>query len=252
MGATIGEVIMTKIESIAIEDREIVLPLLNIRSASDAILAYYALEHPENLVELYVNYSFDNRPSGFLVSAKTGYDLFRPLVLPAVGTESAMVELLEFFLSQPMPILIQVPLEQRDWIEKVLELQNIHVTELLRLEPAAFEPMLNVLVVESQTPESLPRFEIRSKSGSRAIAGVNWKGNRFAEVYVNADQEALERNFALSVLASVCSSLVEHNLTPLFQNEKSVLDYGQLDKLGFRPTGTRYLFAHAELKSSAI
>jgi hypothetical protein len=245
-------VIMTKIQSIAIKDRDMVLPLLNLRSASDAIFAYYALEHPENLVELYVNYSVDDRPSGFLVSAKTGYDLFRPLVLPAVGSESAMVELLRSFLSQPMPILIQVPLEQRDWIEKVLVLQNIHVTELLRLEPAAFEPILNVLVVESKTPESLPRFEIRSKSGARAIAGVNWKGNRFAEVYVDADQEGVERNFALSVLASVCSNLVDQNLTPLFQNEKSVLDHEQLDKLGFRSTGTRYLFAHAELKSSAI
>jgi hypothetical protein len=238
---------MTKIDAIAIENREILLPLLDLRSASDAILAYYAIEHPENKISLFANYSVSGRPNGFLISARTGFDLFRPLVLPAVASRETMSKLLQKFLTPPQPILIQIPLEQREWIEDDLDLTNIHISELLRLDVREFEPILNVLVIEKSAPDF--RFEIHAKSGSKAIAGLNWKGSTFAEVYLEADREALERGLGISVLAAACSKLLQLKLVPLYRYEASSLEYSKLEELGFRSTGTRSIFADAQLKN---
>ena len=62
--------------------RPVIRPLLDDRSTADALAAYYALYHPADRTELFV-YPADSSaglPRGFLVRARTGMDLFRPLV----------------------------------------------------------------------------------------------------------------------------------------------------------------------------
>lgn len=239
---------MAKVEVIANENRETLASLLDLRSASDSVLAYYVLDHPAQKVKIYASYAANGRLNGFLISAQTGLDLFRPLVLISASSRETAITLLKNFMMPPKSILIQVPLDQREWIESLLELGDVHITELLRLDPEQFEPIVNVLVRETTSPDGAPQFEINSKSGAKAIAGLNWKGSKFAEVYVQADAEALERKLAISVLAAACSKLVHENLIPLFRNEAGSLAYEELAAVGFRSTGFRSIMAIGNYK----
>src|SRR3989304_1897025 len=73
---------MPDIRRLPAEERGKLAPLLNVHSPADATAAYYALDHPEERVELFVEYAGNGAPRGFLAMAKTGYDLFRRLAGP--------------------------------------------------------------------------------------------------------------------------------------------------------------------------
>jgi hypothetical protein len=133
-------------------------------------------------------------------------------------------------------------LEQRDWLANDLVLTDSRVTELLRLDPMSFRPIVNVLVLEMGTPSGLPRFEIRTKSGSYAAAGINWIGKRFSEVYLEADHEARVRGLALSVLSAMNNHLLEQNRIPLYRtDDANQIGHDELMGIGYRATGTRTL-----------
>jgi hypothetical protein len=144
------------------------------------------------------------------------------------------------------PFILQMPLEQTDWLDSSFELTNIRTAELLRLAPEVFEPIINVLVLEVDTPGEFSRFEIRSSSGAFAAAGVNWIGDEFAEVYLDFDKEAIERKFTVSVLSAMSNKLLEQKHIPLFiREDSSAVAYQSLEKVGFRSTGHRLITADA-------
>ncbi|NIM92299.1 MAG: hypothetical protein GTO18_01105 [Anaerolineales bacterium] len=240
---------MAKVKIIEASDRGILSPLLNERAASDALAAYYALYHPSDKVKLFASYSGSDQIRGFLVVALTGMDLFRPLAVPFVASEDVLHDLMKAALSPSRPVVVLLPLEQRDWGEAILDFTEIGISELFRLEPQNFEPILNVLVVEVDTPGGLPRYEIRSKTGAFAASGVNWVGDRFAEVYVEANTEGQSRSFATSVLSAIIQRMLGENVVPLFRQEDlAAVNTANLEELGFRPTGTRLMTAGAILK----
>jgi hypothetical protein len=237
---------MNHIKRLEPSDRDKLSSLLNLRSASDAILAYYGLEHPINRVKIFVRYSESNRPTGFVIVAQTGLDLFRPLVLPNIISEEALGSLLGEALNPMQPILLALPLEQRTWAEKFLEISNSNVSELLRLEGNSFNPLINVLVAPNRGADGLMRFEINAQSGARAAAGINWQGESFAEVYVETDQESVRRKFADSVLSALCQYLLERKMLPLLRYDGSVhMAFESLNQMGFVSTGSRILMGQA-------
>ena len=179
---------MSTYQVIEAEDRALLEPLLNQRSASDAIITYYALKHPVHKVNLVAALGSGGVPTSFLVSAQTGMDLFRPLVIPFVASSEALNQLLDIALVPDRPFILQMPIEQKAWLDSSFELSNIRTAELLRLDPAVFEPIINVLVLEVNTPDDYSRYEIRSTSGAYAASGVNWVGDEFAEVYIDFDK----------------------------------------------------------------
>jgi hypothetical protein len=220
---------MTQVRMIKASERDELISLINTQSASDALAAYCALFHPEEKLKLYVSYDGGGRPNGFLAIAQTGMDLFRPLAVPFVASSKNLKELLDIALLPGQPVLLHLPLDQRDWLGEHLILSETKVTELLRLDPMSFKPIVNVLVMEVNTPSGLPRFEIKVKSGSHAAAGINWMGDRFSEIYLESDREARVRSLALSVIAAISNRLIED--------------------IGFRSTGTRTLTAQVLLKA---
>ena len=54
-------------------------PLLDENSVADALASYYALYHPPDRAEVVIHPTDSNQADGFLVRARTGLDLFRPL-----------------------------------------------------------------------------------------------------------------------------------------------------------------------------
>lgn len=237
---------MSQLKLIKGEDREQLASLLNMRSAGDATAAYYALYHPAEKVELYVCYSGSGIPIGFLALARTGLDLFRPLAVPLVASSVILRDLFREALGTNRQVILLLPLEQREWIGEDLNLTEIRVGELFRLDPAAFRPIINVLVMEVNNPDGLPRYEVHSRTGAYAAAGVNWIGDPYAEIYLEANEEAQLRDLAISVLAAMSNHLLEEGRVPLFRLDNTlILDPEALDRVGYRSTGTRTLIAYA-------
>jgi hypothetical protein len=212
---------------------------------------YYALHHPEDRVKLFGFYPNDEPPTAFLVVAQTGYDLFRPLALPFTGHAEAMEALLRFGLKPRRPVLLDLPVEQREWAEEVVSMADPAVTEIYRVEPDRFEPMINVLITEVTTSTGWPRFEIQSRSGGKASAGVNWLGPRYAEIYIDADEEAGRRRFDQSLLATITGRLMEARKIPLLRvPDNDSQRAAKAMEVGYRPTGVRMVSAQAVLKPS--
>lgn len=210
---------------------------------------YYALHHPPDRVSLYGFYPNDDPPTAFLVLAQTGLDLFRRLAIPFVGHAEPLVSLLRSGLKEGRPVLVDLPIEQRDWAQEAVTFESPRINEIYRLDPDRFEPLINVLITEVSTPTGWPRFEIQSRRGDRASAGVNWLGPHYAEVYVDADEAARSRNFGQSLLATITGRLLEAHKIPLLRiPDDGVARVAAAINIGYRPTGVRMLSAQASLK----
>ncbi len=222
--------------------------LLDERSAADAMAGYYALHHPAERVSIFAYYASNGVPSAFLAVARTGVDLFRPLVIPFVAQPSGMQALLKAALSAGRPVLVHAPLEQRAWVEATATLSHVRVFELLRLDLRAFEPIVNVLVVEARTPAGWPRYEIRSGEVVHVAAGLNWKGPAFAEVYLDVNPEVRGRAFGRSALAAIAGRLLSESIIALYRvPDDDPLGRAEARRLGFRSTGVRTFEAQALL-----
>ena len=211
--------------------------------------AYYALNHPDSRTTLYGYFSGDGSVLGFLAAARTGFDLFRPLLIPFVAQPAAMAGLLREALIPGRPALLHLPLEQRDWVLDVVELSEPVALDLLRCDPRSFQPLINVLVVESKTDQDWPRYEIKSRDVVQAASGINWIGQKFGEIYVEATSEGQTRGFRRSVMASIMLRLLSERRVPLFRvSEEDVAAQMEAIDLGFRRTGERNLLGQVLLR----
>jgi len=237
--ATIGP-IMSHVRSIPIEERHVVRRLINPQAVSDAMAAYYALEHPPERTRLFGYFPEGEVISAFLAVAQTGLDLFRPLAVPFAATSESLMALLEAALDPARPHLVMLPVEQEPHLERGFACKRVQVGNLLRLDTRAFEPVINVLTVEKRNQEGWPRFEIQARGGGFAAAGLNWRSAFAAEMYVEADEVGRRRGFSRSVLSALISRLWEERLKILFRVVDD--DYGSFEDafdLGFVPTGVR-------------
>jgi hypothetical protein len=231
---------MADVKAIPLSDRQQLASLIDPFSAADALAAYYALEHPEDKVRLFGYASGSGDPRGFLAVAQTGLDLFRPLVVPFVATPEILIRLLRDALRPGQSILLQLPAEQVGWLDGEVEILDEHSLELLRVEPSAYEPILNVLVVESSTPSGQPRYVINNAHGLSAAAGVNWRGSRYAEVYLEADDRARGSGLTRSVLSALVGRLLGERIIALYRVETDRISLKtEAFHLGFRPTGVK-------------
>ena len=240
---------MPDIRRLPTEERGQLAPLLNLHSPADAAAAYYALDHPAERVELYVEYAGNGTPRGFVALAQTGLDLFRRLALPFAAHPLGLVSLLRQSLRPRQPVLLMLPLEQEPWVDGLVDLSDGRVSDVYRLHTSSFQPVLNVMVVAAESPIGGVRFEINSASGSHAAAGANWRGPRYAEVYVDTDGEARTRGFARSVLAAMAGQLLSERRIALYRvDEMDAAAQAEAYEVGFRRTGDRSLMAQALLK----
>lgn len=244
---------MTQVHELTVVDRQNLAGLLDTESAADAAPLYFALQHPSERTRL-LGYGADpTRPTGFLAVAQTGLDLFRPLLVPFVNGPKAFRALMEAGLTPGMGGLLRIPAEQMSWIDGKFEISQAEVSQVLRLDPSAYEPVLNVLVLESRSPDGAPRYEVRAADGAHAAAGLNWYGNPYAEIYLQADEGSRSRKMSLSVLSAMVGRLLGERRIPLYLvRELDMAARTEALTLGFRPTGQRVVMADIAAASSDV
>jgi RimJ/RimL family protein N-acetyltransferase len=191
-------------------------------------------------------------------------DLFRPLLtmrLPTSG-ESGQVdprrttELIYSAVSPGTALILSAPQPYRPYISALFEIQSEVQLTLMELDRDRYEPIINVLVTESESYNSLPRFVVRSTAGSgentsqvAASAGINWQSPYFADIYVHTKPAFRRRGFGRSVVAAVVQRVLSHGRTPLYSvavdNQASI----QLaESVGFADTGLIDILYEATLK----
>ena len=217
-------------------------PLLNEQSPADALTAYYAFHHPVDRTEIFVHQSAAlKRADGFLVRARTGMDLFRPLVTFRADTEEAAQALFRDGLAPGRPCFLMAPESLSGWINKYLSVSETEIYNIYRFVPPQTPPPINILLVSSQGPEGTPRAEIRSAANKAgAVAGVNWVSPRWAEIYVHTEPAVRGRGWGKAVVAMVAQQLAAQGRTPLYvvsnTNEYSIR---LAEAVGFVDTGYR-------------
>ncbi len=189
--------------------------LLDEASPADALAAYYALHAEPASTELFVHLE-GTTPQGFLVRARTGMDLFRPLVTMRTADEAVFAALCRQGLPARRPVYLTVPQVLAGWANKHLTLTEADLFQVCILPHGHHQPEVNVLVTTSRDPQGRPRCEIRSGDTLGAVAGVNWLGPRFAEVYVQVHPQAQGRGWGRSVVNALCGHLLAQGRTPLY------------------------------------
>lgn len=243
---------MTSVQLIPSEERQKLRNLVDVHSTSDAMAAYYGLEHPNERVSIYGYYPNGQILSGFMAVASTGLDLFRPLIIPFTATDKAIRTLIAAALDPGRPYLIYLPIEQRDSLIDLADIEPIEVTNLLRLDTKRFQPVINVLVQKREGPGCSPRFEIQSRGEGHAASGINWRSSQSAEIYVESDSSGYRRGFTKSVLAALIQDLLKERIRIMFRVADN--DYSAFEDafdLGFSPTNVRTLFAQIRLNREA-
>lgn len=221
--------------------------LLDPRSPADALASYYALYHAPERSDLFI-YPEASPPgrepteplAGFLVRARTGMDLFRPLVTFRARTEEAARSLIERGMAPGRPAYLTVPEDLAPWANKHLTVTDAELHRVYRLNPQRYQPIINVLAVTTSGQDGLPRVEIRAGERAGAVAGINWQSPDFAELYVYTDPAVRGRGWGKSVVAALAGLIRQGGRTPLYVvGESNEYSIRLAEAVGFDDTGHR-------------
>jgi ribosomal protein S18 acetylase RimI-like enzyme len=223
-------------------------PLLDEQSPADALAAYYALHAAADRSEFFVHHSTAlRRADGFLIRARTGLDLFRPLVTFRADTEAAAQALFQEGLLPNRPCYLVAPESLTGWINRYLSTSEAESYKIYRFVPPPAPPPINVLLVTSQGPDGTPRAEIRSAANKAgAVAGVNWISPRWAEIFVHTDPAVRGRGWGKAVVATVAQQLIARGRTPLYvTSDTNEYSMRLAEAVGFVDTGYREFVGQA-------
>jgi len=226
--------------------------LLNERSPADALASYYAFHHAPDRTELFVHWDqTSGQADGCLIRARTGMDLFRPLVTFRAASEAAAVELFKVGLLPNRPVYLSIPHERAPWANQHLNITEASLNLIYRLDVNRFRSEINILVVTSTGADGSPRCEIRNGDFS-ALAGVNWQSPTFAEVFVQTDAAVRGKGWGKSVLTAVVTSLLKAGRTPLhIVAESNTASINLAESIGFVDTGLREFTGQAVLATAS-
>ena len=232
--------------------RDAIRRLLDPDSPSDALASYYALYHDPGRTEIFVYPENSARPEGFLVRARTGHDLFRPLVTFRALEEAAALDLFRRGLPAFQPVYFAIPEALAGPIHKHLQVTDAAMMLIMALDSRQYEPIINVLVTVERSPDGLARYEIRSGDKVQAAAGLNWRSSEFGELYVYTEAAVRGRGWGKSVASALAGDLLRMGVRPLYVVEESNTASIRLaESIGFRDTGFREYAGQAILSSNA-
>jgi GNAT superfamily N-acetyltransferase len=240
------------------EKRREVRRVLSPADPADALASYYALWHDPRRTQITLHHNAQGRADGFLVVAQTGADLFRPLVVLRAPSEDAAVQLMRSTLAANRPYQVIVPLTLASAVRKAMLVTNSRLTYVYRLDPARFEPVINVLVRRVAPPgdQESPggghyRFEIESQGQVMAMSGTNWRSPDYAEVFVYVHPRARGRGWGRSVVSACSNALLEERLRPLYMAEEGNPASQRIaEALGYVDTGLRDFVGEGRITGS--
>jgi ribosomal protein S18 acetylase RimI-like enzyme len=232
------------------EKRRRIRPLLSADDPADALTSYYALWHDPRRTQLTLRSDTQGRPDGFLAVCQTGADLFRPLVTLRAPDSTAVGELIHAALVPDRPFQVIVSMQMASAVRDHLEIRNPALNHVYRLDPAHFQPVVNVLVQRVSSADGVPRFQIESQGQVAAMSGTNWRSPSFAEVFVYVSPAGRGRGWGKSVVSACTQALLEERLRPLYlveeTNEASIRI---AEDLGYVDTGAREFMGEGLLKT---
>jgi len=205
--------------------RRAIRPLLDQTAVGDATAVYYAYHHPENRVEIKPYLAGAERALGYVALARTGIDLFRPLMTLRLPEELELgVEMIYEALSPGSSLFIHAPASNRPLLAAIFDIRHEQQLLLFRLDSARFEQQVNVLVTRTTTPDGLSRFIVRpTRDGERgdvaASATLNWQSPRFADISVYTSPQERGRGWGRTVVTALAQYLLESGRTPLYHVE---------------------------------
>jgi hypothetical protein len=188
---------------------------------ADAAAAYYAFHHPDGKSSVLPYPPETERAAGFVTFSRTGLDLFRPLVtmrLPITDLETSAAVI--YNAIQPeTAVIIQAPADYLPLLQALFTVQTSEHLQLYTLHHSRFEPVINVLVTQSEGPNGLPRFVVRSQQDGQVIAsaGINWQSPRYASLSVNTDAAQRRQGLGVSVLSAVVQYVLANGRSPLYE-----------------------------------
>lgn len=234
--------------------RRAIRPLLDEHDPADAAAAYYALYHPDEKTQIVTYQDESLKTRGFVCLARTGIDLFRPLVTLRLPTFpgshdtdlTAGNDLIYRAIPEGMPVIISGPSSYQPLLGALFDIQREEKLRLFVLKRSRFRPVINVLVTRADSYNGLPRFIVRETSARHsdgkadvaASAGINWQSPRFAEIYVHTKTPYRRQGLGRSVVASLVQYVIESRRTPLYvvgaDNQASI---DLATSVGFTDTG---------------
>ena len=247
------------------EQRRAIRRILNKTDPADAAATYYVFHHPAEKIQL-TTYPPDSlRAIGYVCSAMTGIDLFRPLVtmrlpLDHTGQEldfSKSLDLIYGAFPIGASLIISTYQSYYPLLSAILDIQKEDKLTLLILDRNAFSPIINVLITEAPSHNDLPRYVIRKHESSAdsssgdiiASAGINWRSASFAEIYVHTSNSLRRRGMGRSVVAYIVQSILDSGRTPLYVvsvgNDPS---YQLARSVGFIDIGEEEILIEGSLK----
>ena len=231
------------------ENRRVLRPLLASHDPADALASYYALWHDPKRTQLAISRDAQGGADGFVVTCQTGIDLFRPLVTLRAPDPDTVSRLLRQALVPGRAYQVIAPVTLASALREHLDIQQSRMLSIYRLDPARFQPIINVLVQQTTGADGTPRFQIESQGKVAAISGTNWRSPTFAEVFVYVHPTGRHRGWGKSVVSACTASLLEARLTPLYLADKANEISVRIAKgLGYVDTGHLEFVAEARLK----
>jgi hypothetical protein len=234
--------------------RRAVRHLLDEHHPADAAASYYAFYHPEAQTQLLPYPAGETRAQGYVALSRTGLDLFRPLMtlrLP-IQDMAASTEVIYQTLVPGTAVILLAPAAYLPLLQALFEIHTEEQLDVLVLDRARFEPIINVLVSSSTGPNGLPRFVIRSSSREQEVvasSGINWQTPHFAEISVNTTPSQQRQGWGKSVAAAMVHYLLENGRTPLYTVTPQNTASQQLARsIGFVSSGTSKVMLQGILK----
>ncbi|HUS93877.1 MAG TPA: GNAT family N-acetyltransferase [Patescibacteria group bacterium] len=213
-------------------ERRAIRQLLNEYSPADAQAVYYAFHHPDEKTTLVPIQDDEKIVSGYVCLSRTGIDLFRPLItlrlpLRSGGVDldlSAGAELIRLAIPPGMGAIISAPAHYLPLLGGLFDINSIQHMDLFVLDKNLYQPIINVLVSKTDSYNGLPRYVIRQSSDGQhssrgeivASAGLNWRSDRFAEMYVHTKSSYRRKGMGRSVVAALVQSVLEQGQIPLY------------------------------------
>ena len=238
------------------EKRHAIRHLLYERDPAAAMAAYFAFHHPDAKTSITISPENAARADGFVTLSRTGMDLFRPFLtmrLPLNDLDQS-AELLHRALQPGMAAIINAPANHGPLLQALFDIQTEEPLQLLVFDQGRYEPVINVLVTQADSPNGLPRFVVRSETTANDIvasAHLNWLSPTFAEIAVNTSPRYRQRGWGRSVVAAMVEYLLQNGRAPLFvtseYNEASIQLAGSI---GFIDSGVRTTMIQAVLRPS--
>ena len=229
--------------------RRAIRPLLSAADPADALASYYALWHDPRRTQLTLHHDDKHRVDGFITVSQTGIDLFRPLVTLRAPDDATTAELLRTALGPDRPYYFIVPVTLASAVRDQVEISRPSLNRIYVLDPARFQPIINVLIQRVGAADGAPRFEIESQGEIMAMSGTNWRSPAFAEVFVYTHPQGRGRGWGRSVVSACTAALLEEKLRPLYMVEEgNVASIRTAEAVGYVDSGLREFAGEGQVR----